>query len=458
MSFSVTRVLALTAVLTYVSSANAITVESVTSPGGIKAYLVQDHTNPIIGISFMFRGGSSLDPEAKLGLSTMAAGLLDEGAGDKDSFAFQSDLEDRAISLNFSADRDAVRGAVSTTTQASSVAFDSLMLAMTKPRFDAEPTERVRRQIQVRLKSESENPNRIASRTLMAALFPGHPYGRLEGGTPETIAAITTDDLNEWVKKRLAKDRLIVSAVGDITPQQLAQALDKIFGALPATTGLKAEVPEARVSTKAQEIKIDKPLPQSVITMAQPGMKRDDPDWYIAQVLDYTFGAGSFASRLMEEVREKRGLAYGVSSSIQAFDAAGLVIVSAGTRSDQAQQSLDVIRAEFKKIQKDGITEAELNDAKQYLTGAWPLRFSSTGRIADTLVAVQKDNLGLDYLDKRNSYIDAVTLSDAKRVAARLYKPDALTVVVVGPTAQVGAKPQETPAAPRKRPERERKS
>jgi zinc protease len=434
--------------------AQAVTVEEVTSPGGIKAYLAQDHTNPIIGISFMFQGGAALDADSKLGLSSMVTALLDEGAGDKDSLAFHSELEDRAISLGFSADRDAVRGSVSTTTQASAVAFDLLNLAMTQPRFDTEPTERVRRQLQVRLKSESENPNRIASRTLMAALFVGHPYGRLESGTPETVAAITTDDLRQWVKTRLAKDRLIVAAVGDITPSQLGQALDKIFGSLPATTKLVTSLPDARVSNKAQEIKVEKALPQSVISIAQPGIKRTDPDWYVAQVLDYTFGGGSFASRLMNEVREKRGLAYGVSSSMQAFDAAGLVMVGAGTRSDQAQQSLDVIRAEFKKIQKDGLTEAELNDAKQYLTGAWPLRFSSTGRIADTLVAVQKDKLGLDYLDKRNSFINAVTLADTKRVAAKLYQPDALTVVVVGP----GTKAKEAPVAPGKRPERERKS
>jgi len=450
------KIFALATALTALAAtlpAHAVTVEEITSPGGIKAYLAQDHTNPIIGLSFMFQGGAALDPDAKLGLSGMATALLDEGAGDKDSLAFHSELEDRAISLGFSADRDAVRGSVSTTTQASTVAFDLLNSAMTQPRFDSEPTERVRRQIQVKLKSESENPNRIAARTLMAAVFGDHSYGRLESGTPETIAAITTDDLKQWVKTRLAKDRLIVAAVGDITPAQLGQALDKIFGTLPATTGIQSKLPEARMATKGQEIKVEKALPQSVISIAQPGIKRNDPDWYVAQVLDYSFGGGSFASRLMNEVREKRGLAYGVSSSMQAFDAAGLVMVGAGTRSDKAQQSLDVIRAEFRKIQKDGLTEAELTDAKQYLTGAWPLRFSSTGRIADTLVAVQKDKLGLDYLDKRNGFISAVTMADIKRVAARLYKPDALTVVVVGPAPKAK---DTAPSAPR--PERERKS
>jgi zinc protease len=445
----ITRIVLCAAVL-FSGAAQAVTVKEVTSPGGIKAYLAQDSTNPIIGLSFMFQGGSALDADDKLGLSGMAAALLDEGAGDLDNFAFQSALEDRAISLRFSSDRDAVRGGLMTTTQASATAFDLLNQAMTRPRFDAEPVERVRRQIQVRLKSDAENPNRIARRTLMAALFPGHPYGRLDDGTPETIAAVSVDDLRAWVKARLVKDRLIVAAVGDITPKQLGQVLDKIFAGLPATSALNVSVPDAVVSAKPQEIKVERPLPQSVILMAQPGIKRVDPDWYAAQVLDYTFGSGSFASRLMDEVREKRGLAYSVSSSLQAFDAAGLILGSVGTRADQAQQSIDIIKAEWKKIQADGITEEELNDAKQYLTGAWPLRFSSTGSIADTLVAVQKDKLGLDYLDKRNGYINAVTLADAKRVASRLYQPENLTVVVVGPAAK-------TDEAPRARPERERK-
>jgi zinc protease len=434
--------------------ANAVTVEEVTSPGGIKAYLVQDRTNPIIGLSFMFAGGSAIDPDAKLGLSSMAASLMDEGAADKDSFAFQSALQDRAISLGFSADRDAVRGSVSTTTQASAFAFDMLRDALMTPRFDDEPTERVRRQILIRLKAETENPNRMASRALTASMFPGHPYGRNDDGTPESVAAITKSDLTQWTRERFAKDRLIVAAVGDITPTQLGQALDQIFGALPATTGLADRVAEAKVSTRAQRIHIDRAQPQTVIVMAQPGIKRDDPDWYVAQILDYSFGSGSFAARLMDEVRKKRGLAYSVSSALQALDAAGLMTASAATRNDQAHQTRDVILAEWRKIQKDGITEQELNDAKLYLTGAWPLRFSSTGRIAETLVAMQRDNLGIDYLDKRNSYVNAVTLADTKRVAAKLYRPEQLTIVTVGPEADTKAKP----SAPTERPVRERKS
>ncbi|MDX2142206.1 MAG: pitrilysin family protein [Rhodospirillaceae bacterium] len=429
--------------------AAAVTVEQVQSPGGITAYLAQDRTNPIIAMSFRFEGGTALDSDAQLGLSSMATALLDEGAGDLDSFAFQSALEDRAISLRFDADRDSVRGSLSTTTQASADAFHYLKLALTQQRFDAEPIERIRRQILVKIKADSENPNRIASRALSAALFANHPYGRVDDGTAETVAGLKAEDFKAWAAGRFAKDRLLVAAAGDITPQQLGAALDQIFGALPAGTGLKVNVAEAAPPTKAQDIAIARDLPQSVISIGQRGIKRTDPDWYAAQVVDYIFGSGSFASRLMDEVREKRGLAYSVGSSLQPFDFGAVMVVGAGTRGDQADQSLSVIRDEFRKMKETGPTEEEVKDAKLYLTGAWPLRFTSTPRIAELLLAVQKDNLGLDYLDKRNSYIEAMTLADAKRVAAKLYAPDELTVVVVGPP-----KPKAVP----NKPERERKS
>jgi zinc protease len=419
--------------------AYAITVKEVKSPGGLTAYLAEDHTTPIIAITFGFRGGSALDPVTKQGLSGMVTSLLDEGAGDLDSFAFQSELEDRAISLRFSDEPDMIRGSLVTTTPNSARALELMRLALTKPRFDAEPVERIRRQILVGIASRQENPNRIARKTMMEAVFPGHPYAREDDGTPESVAALTVEDLRGWVKSRFARDRLLIAASGDITPADLGKAMDALFGELPKTTGLDVKVPEVKAPAKGQTIRVEKDLPQSIVLIAEDGLKRRDPDWYAAQVVDYVFGGGSFASRLMNEVREKRGLAYGVSTSLAPYDAGALVFASVGTRADQADTSISIIRDEWKKIAEQGPTQKEVDDAKQYLTGAWPLRFTSTGSIADILLAVQRDNLGLDYIDKRNSFIEAVTLEDAKRVAKRLYNPDALTVVIVGPAPKAPA-------------------
>jgi zinc protease len=425
----------------FAAPASAITVQQVQSPGGIQAYLVEDHTTPVVAISFGFFGGSALDPAEKAGLSDLVSSVLDEGAGDLDSFAFQSELEDRAISIRYNVDPDMTRGRLTTTSVNFSRGVELARLTLTEPRFDEEPVERIRRQILVSLARQAERPGYIASRKLFEVLFGDHPYARPNDGTAETISAIDRADMKNWVKRRFARDRLIIGAAGDITPEDLGQAIDFIFGGLPKTSGLNPQLPEANIPTKGQTVHVSKDLPQTVVYMGQRGIKREDPDWYTALVVDYILGGGSFASRLMEEVREKRGLAYSVSSSLAPYDAGAIITAAVGTRADQAGQSLAIMREEWAKMRESGPTADEVNDAKQYLTGAWPLRFTSTGSIADILLAVQRDNLGLDYLDMRNSFVEAVTLQDAKRVARDLYDPDGLSVVIVGPENVDGAGP-----------------
>ncbi len=421
------------AALLFSTAAGAVTVKEVKSPGGLTAYLSEDHTVPIIAVSFLFNGGSALDPADKVGLSNLATSTIDEGAGPLDSFAFQSELQDKAISLRFDAAADDIRGRVVTTTPNAARAFELLHLALTQPRFDAEPVERIRRELLVGILSRDEDPSSVAQEKLWSTIFGNHPYARNEDGTENTMKAITVADLRAWVKSRFARDRVLIAVSGDITPADLGKAMDQIFGALPATTGLNATVPPAPVSTKGQVVRVTKNLPQTVIYIGQKGILRSDPDWYIATVVDYVFGGGGFQSRLMDEVREKRGLAYGVSTALVPYDAGAMMFAQVGTRADQAETSLKIIRDEWKKMHDAGPTEEELKTAKLYLTGAWPLRFTSTQSIAEMLLAVQKDKLGIDYLDKRNSLIEAVTLDDAKRLARRLYDPEGLTVVMVGP-------------------------
>lgn len=415
------------------TSAGAVTVKEVKSPGGLTAYLSEDHTVPIVAVSFLFNGGSALDPADKVGLSTLATSTIDEGAGPLDSFAFQSELQDKAISLRFDAGADDIRGRLVTTTPNAARAFEMLRLALTQPRFDAEPVERIRRELLVSILSRDEDPSSVAQEKLFGVMFGDHPYARNEEGTEKTMKAITVADLRAWAKSRFARDRILIAVSGDITPADLGKVMDQVFGALPATTGLNATVPQAPVSTKGQVVRVTKNLPQTVVYIGQKGLLRSDPDWYIATVVDYILGGGGFQSRLMDEVREKRGLAYGVSTALVPFDTGAMVLAQVGTRSDQADTSLKIIRDEWKKMHDAGPTEEELKTAKLYLTGAWPLRFTSTQSIAEMLLAVQKDKLGIDYLDKRNSLIEAVTLDDAKRLARRLYDPDGLTVVMVGP-------------------------
>ncbi|MCP5366998.1 MAG: insulinase family protein [Hyphomicrobiales bacterium] len=410
--------------------AGAVSIQRVVSPGGVVAWLVEDHTNPIIALDLAFRGGATLDPEGREGLARMVSATLDEGAGGLDSQAFQGRLDDLSISLSFSAGRESFSGSLTTLTGNRDTAFDMLRLALTEPRFDPAPVARIRSQTLAGLRREAEDPDSIADKALMATLFPGHPYGRPAKGTPESVAAITADDLRGFVKRRLARQNLLVGVVGDITAAELAPLLDRTFGALPprAAPWDLPEVAPARADTTV----IRKPVPQSAISFAQPGLKRDDPDFYAAYVMNHILGGGGFTSRLFNEVREKRGLAYSVGTSLYPLDHAGLIVGDAGTANARVKDTLGQIRAEWRRIVKDGVTGDELKDAKTYLTGSFPLRFSSSGRIASMLVAIQMDKLGIDYLDRRNGLIEAVTMADIDRVIHRLLDPDKLVIVVVG--------------------------
>ncbi len=411
--------------------ARAVEVQQVTSPGGITAWLVEDHSNPILSLDMALVGGAVLDPEGQEGLAYLVSGLIDEGAGELDSQAFQARLQNLSIRLSFDAGLETFRGSLRTLTENRQTAFDLLRLALGEPRFDEEPVGRIRSQIQVQLAQDSENPNVIARRALREMMFPGHPYSRPVHGTPESIQAIGVDDMRRFVSERFARDALIVSVVGDITAEELRPLLDHAFLGLPAE-GAPYDLPEVEPQAKGEVLVIERDLPQSVMTFAHKGLMRDDPDFYAAHVANRILGGGGFSSRLYAEVREKRGLAYSVYSYLSSLEHAALVRGGVATANARAGESLEVIREEWARMGAEGPTAEEVDDAKTYMTGSYPLRFSSTSGIAGTLLGIQLDDLGIDYVNIRNDLIDAVTVEDAQRVARELFRAEDLTVVIVG--------------------------
>jgi len=417
-----------------VGSARALEIQRVTSPGGIEAWLIEDRSAPILAIQAGFRGGSAQDPTGKDGLANLMVSLLDEGAGPFDSQAFQSRLENRSIEFGAEAERDNVMIGLRTIADRRDEAMAMLALALTEPRFDQSAIERMRASVLAAIQRDAENPQSIAWRTLWQSLFNSHVYGRQARGTLETVKALTRDDLTAFHKARFSREGLMIGVVGDISPEELKPLLDRTFGKLPVR-GSSDAVAEATPAAPGTTTVIRRSIPQSVVAFGHFGIKRDDPDFYAAYVVNYILGGGGFSSRLMEEVREKRGLAYGVNSYMSTYRRAGLVLGSVGTENAQAAASLALIRKEWQRMREDGPSEKELANAKTYLTGSFALQLSSTTRIARMLVSIQADNLGIDYLDKRNSYIEKVTIEDAHRVARRLYDPDRLTVVVVGDPA-----------------------
>ncbi len=419
--------------------AGAVTIEEVKSPSGVTAWLVVDHSLPVVTLDVSFRGGAVLDPRDKDGLATLTADLLDEGAGSLDSAAFQGQLEDLATTLEFEAGQDGIGGTLRTITANVEPAFALLHLALTAPRFDDDAVHRVRGQLTAELARERREPHHIAGRLWWRSAFGDRPYARPTKGTPETLARIAPEDMRALVRDRFAKDTILIGVVGDITPDALTALLDKTFGDLPAHAR-EATLPEEKAVTKDDLALARLPIPQSVVSFGQPGIKRNDPDWYAAYIVNHILGDGGFTSRLTTEVREKRGLAYSVASTLVPLQHSAVILGSVATENSRVAESIDIIREEWRRMRDAGPTAKELADAKTYLTGSYPLSLDSTGALAATLVAVQRDGLGIDYLDKRKAYIERVTLEDAKRVAHRLLDPDHLSFVVVGsPEALAGA-------------------
>jgi zinc protease len=420
--------------------AQAIDIKEVTSPKGIKGWLIQDKSVPLFTMSFAFRGGSAVDPTGKEGLAEMTSSLLDEGAGALDSQAFQSKLENNSIDMRFGAGLDSFSGSLRALAEERELAVDLLRMALTEPRFDAAPVERIRGQFLASVRRRIERPGYAARRAWRTAVFENHPYGRELNGTEASLASITADELRAFVRRRFARDVLVVGAVGDIDEKTFGEMMDRAFAALPAKAE-PAKLPEATIAGAGRVIVTDRDIPQSVVVFGHKGVKRKHPDFYAAYVVNYVLGGDGMTSRLATEVREKRGLAYSVYTGLVTMDHAGLISGRVATANARVAESLGLIREEWAKVAKDGITAEELADAKSYLTGSFYTRLNSTARISRLLVGIQLDDMGLDYLKTRNTKINAVTLEDARRVARELFRPQDLTVVVVGRPEGVRATP-----------------
>ncbi len=413
--------------------AAATKIQKVTSPSGIEAWLVEEHAVPLIAVQFAFLGGSTQDPVGKEGTVDLLSTLLDEGAGDLTSEQFQAKLDDLSVQLGFHEGRDRFEGEMKTLSENRDAAFDLLALALNAPRFDAEAIERMRAQSIAARRRAEKDPDSIAGRLLMRTLFPDHPYGRPSDGTEATVAKITADDIRAAKSKIFTRKGLKIAVVGDIDAATLAPLLDKLFAKLPAE-GALASVPEVK-PTLGGNVREVAPIPQAVVRIAGLGLKRDDPDFVPAYVMNHILGGGSFSSWLYREVREKKGLAYSVSTGLAPMRHSGLFVGSVGTRADRVEESLGIIRAEIARMRDQGPSDKELAEAKAFLTGSYALRFDTSDKIAGSLLAIQVDDLGIDYIDKRNTLIEKVTIDDIRRVAKRLFA-EAPTVVTVGPKAE----------------------
>ena len=417
----------------------AAKIQRLISPGGIEAWFVQDATVPVIAMEYAFAGGASQDPPAKSGVGNLVAGLLDEGSGDLDSETFHERLDRRAIELSFTSTRDSFRGSLRMLKDNKDEAYDLLRSALTSPHFDPTDVERIRAQVISGLRRDSTNPGTLASRKFIEIAFGDHPYGRQSTGTLESVPTIDVADLKDYAGRVLAKDTLRIAVVGDVDADTLGKLLDKTFGTLPAKANLTA-IPDIIAAKPPQRAFIPLDVPQTVVTFGGPGIRRADPDFMAGYVVNHILGGGGLSSRLYKEVREKRGLAYSVYESLLWMDHSALFVGNTGTRADRAGETLDAIEKEIRRIAEDGPTQNELDEAKSYLKGSQMLALDTSSKLAQALLQYQLDKLPIDYIEKRNAIVDAVTLDDAKKAAQKLWGQGLITVIV-GRAPQAAAQP-----------------
>lgn len=411
--------------------ANAIDIKEVVSPGGIRAWLVENHNIPLIAMNFSFEGGSTSDPVGKEGTVNFITGMMDEGAADLDSAAFQARRDQLAVMIGFDAGADQFEGSLQTLSRNRGEAFALLKKAMTAPHFEKEAMERVRQQFLLSARADEQDPDKIASRAWTDVVFGNQLYARRGAGSPQSIANITPDDLRALHKLIFSRKGLKVAVVGDIDAATLGLALDEVFGDLPNT---EPPQPVKNIAVaKGPLVKvIDRDIPQSIVVFGHDGILRNDPDFIPAFVMSQILGGGGFASRLTTEVREKRGLTYGIGFGLAPLDHAGLYIGSVSTRNEKAGETLAIVKETLKKMADEGPTQAELDDIKTYLTGSYALRFDSNSKIAGQLLGLQQQNLGIDYVNVRNSKVEALTLDQVKAQAKRLIHAEGLIVTIVG--------------------------
>lgn len=430
-------VLALTMVITMALSLTqpqraeaAVNVQERTSPGGLSYWLVEDATIPLVAVRFAFEGaGATQDPEGRPGVANLLSGTMDEGAGEYDSQAFQGLLEDNAIRLSFDTSHDNFAGEMTLLSDTMELGTELLTLALTQPRFDEDAVERIKGQIVAGLRRDLNDPENIASRLSSETFFPDHPYARPAEGTVESVPAITRDDLVAHHSAALARDNLLISIVGDLSPEAADMFVDAAFGGLRAEAEL---TPVADITIPSGEQTQDvQDVAQTVIRFAVAGIERDDPDFLTAFVMNHIIGGGTFSSRMFLEVRQARGLTYSVFTYLAARDHAPMFAGGASTRPERAQETLDVMRDVIAGFVEEGPTEEELSEAKDYLIGSYPLRFDSSQKIAQQLVGMQLEDIPISYMIERADLIRAITVDDIRRVAGRILN-EPLSLVIVG--------------------------
>lgn len=406
------------------------TIQQFTTPGGVSVWLVEEPSIPILSLRMAWTAGETNDPDGLEGLTNAMVYHMNEGAGELDAQAFFKGMEELNMSFSCGASNESTFCNASMLTDNASESFDMIALALSEPRFDDGPFERFLREQEVGLQTRETNARYLANRARATALYPDHPYARETSA--ESLAAITQDAMRAQKDLLMVKQGMLVTAVGAMSPEELAPLIDQAVATLPETSVPVETAPVMLAAPQSEPVTVDLPQPQSLVSFVAPAMEREDPDFYTAVVLNYTFGGGGFQSRLMQDLRVDKGLTYGVYTQVSSQDKIQLWTGGGQTKNESAGEFIAGVVENMETMVADGMTEEELADAKAYLTGSYPLGFDSNSKIAARMMGVRLDELPVDFFDKRNAMVDAVTLEDVNRVAAEYLSPENFTFVIVG--------------------------
>ena len=416
--------------LTFCSKLSATAITEIKAFDGVKAWLVEEHSIPFVTLEIRFKGGATLDRVGKRGSVYFMSALLNEGADDLDASAFAMEMERLAVELDFNVYQDSLSISFKFLTENKNDSINLLKKALTKPRFDQEPIERVRDQVLSILKSNAKDPRKIASKVFFENVFGSHPYGSMKDGNLQSVLSLNREDIFNAYHDVFNRNQIFISAVGDITPKELRDLLNEVVEEIPANPVKITD--QVIYKLPGGNTVIDFDTPQSVTIFGHGGIKRTDKDFFSAYVLTHILGGSGFGSRLMTELREKNGLTYGVSAYLASWEKADLILGQFASSNNTVMEAISIVRKEWAALAERGVTADELQDAKTFLTGAYPLRFDGNSRIARILVGMQSQGLPIDYIRTRNAKVNSVTIEDIKRVSTRILKEKNLYFVIVG--------------------------
>jgi len=423
-----------------VGTAADIAPSKFVTTNGITVLVLEQHFLPIVEIHALIKTGSAQDPPEKAGVANLTASLLDEGTTTRSSKQLAEQIDFVGGSLEAKASEDFTTASARVLKKDIDLGFTLLADILQRPAFQKQEFERIRTQLLGEIASDNDDPGHVAMKAFNQLVFHGHPYRWPVNGTEETLAKVTLADVQAFYAKEYQPSQTILAIVGDVTVEQATGLVQTHFGAWKKGGTSPRNIKEPSPIKRKTVQLIEKDLTQSTIILGHGGIQRAHPDFYAVTVMNYILGAGGFSSRLMDSIRDKQGLAYGIMSHFDARLLPGSFWINLQTRTEATNQAIAGVLAELKNIREAPVSDQELAEAKSFLMGSFPLRFDSTTKLAQVLAQVEFYGLGFEYFSQYPKWIERVTKEDVQRVAKQYLDPQRYALVVVGNIAKAKVK------------------